>query len=286
MESDMNRRSGLLGLMAALVVAAGCTSYRVSNTARTPEEQMLLSRAADEAIAKSADFSVYAGKRVFLDVSNLECVDKPYVVDALRQALSAAGARVVDKAEPAVAAAPEKAVAAGDPPPKPRAETTPARGGCCAVARGDEEMDDDGSGEMDGDGADDEAADDESVADDETAAPEPAAAAPVLDPGADVIVTVRAGMLGTQHGEGLLGIPAFKVPVPMVGTVETPEIAFFKRIRQDGKARLCVSGYTRADRVFVAEGSGAGVGRTNVTRWTVFILVHFTTTSENVKELK
>lgn len=257
----------VVGALAAWMVlaAAGCTTCRVSNTARTPEEQGLLSRAADQAIGESADFSVYAGKRVYIDASNLECVDKPYVVDALRQALSAAGAHVVDKPEAVESPAPP-AKAAGSPQDKDKQEKDVC-GGCCVAMNGSGDEDDTEDSE-DGEQAG------------ETVPP------PVRNEGADVIVTVRAGMLATQQGESLLGIPAFKIPVPMLGTVETPEVALFKRVRQDGKARLCISGYTRADRAFVEDGSGEGIGRANITRWSVLILIHFTTASENAQELK
>ncbi len=227
----MNRQLSIWAMTAAVTLAAvGCTTHRTSNTARTPEEEILLTRAADEAIGGAGDFAVYANKKVFLETSNLECVDKPYVVDALRQALSAAGARVLDKADGEPLPAEKPAAGAKAQRQATTAET--AKAGAPA----------DGTLNATGTAVD--------------------AAKPGIVPGSevDMIVTVRCGMLGTQHGEALLGLPAFKVPLPMVGTVETPEIAFFKKNRQEGRAALSIAGYNRADRRLVEEGCGKGLG--------------------------
>ncbi|MEI8079014.1 MAG: hypothetical protein WCH61_05220 [bacterium] len=255
----MNRWLAIWVLAAAVtLVAVGCTTHRTSDTARTPEEEILLTRAADEAIGGAGDLAVYAGKKVLLETTNLECVDKPYVVDALRQALSAAGARVFDQADGKPLTAEPPAAAATAPGQAITAETakagTPAGGALIAA---------------------------------ETAAEKAAAAAkPGLVPGstADMIVTVRCGMLGTQHGETLLGLPSFKIPLPTVGTVETPEIAFFKKNRQEGRAAFSVAGYNWPDRRLVEAGCSKGVSNTHITRWTFLLLFHYTTS--NVKEFE
>ena len=193
----MFTKIGRFGVMTALAVAAGCTTYRESNTVRTPEEQILLSKAVDYALA-GMKHSQLAGQKTFLDVSSLECVDKPYVVDALRQNLSASGARLVDKAEDA-----------------------------------------------------------------------------------EFMVSARAGMLATQAGSALFGLPALRIPIPMVGTTESPEVALFKWVKQDGMAKLCVSVYGKDKQL---AGSHEGVGHTRYGRWTVLLLIHWHNT--NVPELE
>jgi len=81
-----------------LTVSAGCMAFRESNTARTPEEQILLSKAVDFSLVGAIPAGL-EGRRVFIDVSNLDCPDKAYVADAVREALaSKGGARLVEKA--------------------------------------------------------------------------------------------------------------------------------------------------------------------------------------------
>ena len=148
------------GLLAAVVLAAGCMSFRESNTTRTPEEQILLSKAVDYSLAEAVP-SGLLGRRTFVDATNIDCTDKAYVTDAVKQGLASKGARIVDKA--------------GD---------------------------------------------------------------------ASAVVTVRVGMLATQSGTELIGIPTFKLPAILTsGTLETPEIALFKRATQEGLAKVCLTAY-------------------------------------------
>ena len=188
----------LPGLAAVMAISAGCSSYRESNTVRAPEEQMLLSKAVDYALEGSIP-SGLAGRRVFVDVTNLECPDKAYVTDAVRQGLGSKGARIVDKA-----------------------------------------------GE------------------------------------ADAVVTVRAGMLATQSGASMVGIPGFKLPSPLTsGTLETPELALFKRSAQEGFVKLCLTVYDANTKELLSTREGSA--RTTYNRWHILFLINFNTT--NVPEL-
>ncbi len=184
---------------AALTVAAGCMSYRESNTTRTPEEQILLSKAVDYALADAVPSSV-TGRRVFLDATNIDCVDKAYVADAVRQGLASQGARLVDKAAEA-----------------------------------------------------------------------------------DTVVTARVGMLATQSGTSLLGLPTIKLPALLAnGSLETPEIALFKRATQEGLSKISVTVYDNDTKELLDKREGAA--RTQIDRWSILFLVNFRRT--NVPELK
>jgi hypothetical protein len=195
----MKKMSSLTLLALSLILPAGCMSYRESNTVRTPEEQILLSKAADYSLAKAVPAGL-PGRKVYIDVSNLECPDKLYVTDAVRQILGEKGARVVE--------------------------------------RGNE---------------------------------------------AEVIVTVRAGMLATQSGTAMLGIPGFKLPLPITsGAIETPELAFFKRSIQEGFAKLSLTAYDNNTKAFLE--AGEGTARTHFSRWHILFFVNYVTT--NVPELK
>ena len=193
----MLKKICLLGVAASLTAGVGCSTYRESNTVRTPEEQILLSKAVDLSLA-SMTYGQLAGQKASLDVSGLECVDKAYVVDALKQNLAANDVRLVDNADAAA-----------------------------------------------------------------------------------FTITVRAGMLATQAGSSLLGIPALKIPIPMVGSTDSPEVALYKHVKQDGLAKLCVSAYDKDKRLIVTH---EGMAHTRYGRWTVLLLIHWDST--NVPEMK
>jgi len=189
----------MTGWVASVVALAGCMTYRESNTLRTPEEQMLLSKAVDYALADALPNGL-VGRRVFVDATNIDCVDKAYVTDAVKQGLAAKGARLVDK-------------------------TTES----------------------------------------------------------DAVVTVRVGMLATQSGSTLIGLPTFKLPALVTaGGFETPEIALFKRATQDGLAKISLTAYDNDTRDLLDRREGTA--RTRFDRWSILFVVNFNKT--NVPELK
>lgn len=201
-ESRMTNRLKMCAAAAlalALGLAGGCSTYRESNTTRTPEEQILLTKAVDRSLADALPAGM-GGRRVFLDVTNLDCTDKAYVADAVRQGIASQGARMVEKT--------------GD---------------------------------------------------------------------ADTVVTVRAGMLATQSGTTIVGIPCFKVPTLVTsGSLETPEFALYKRATQEGLAKLCVTAYDNDTKELI--GGREGTARTRFERWHILFVINYNTT--NVPELK
>ncbi len=87
-------------LFLAVAVISGCTSAATSNTARTAREQLLISNAVDQSLAK-VNFASLAGSRVFLEEKYMDSVDKPYIVGTLRHHVLRSGASLVGKAEDA-----------------------------------------------------------------------------------------------------------------------------------------------------------------------------------------
>lgn len=89
--------SGCRGAATALlliVLASGCGTTRTSDTKRTATEQLLISHSIDDTVSH-LDFSMLAGKRVYLDPQYLDGVtDKGYLVSTLRQHLLACGCRL------------------------------------------------------------------------------------------------------------------------------------------------------------------------------------------------
>ena len=73
----------------------GCATNDVTNPPRSATEQLLISTAADRAMT-NADLSVFANKKVFLDASYFDSYDPKYAFGDIRDALSSAGALLVD----------------------------------------------------------------------------------------------------------------------------------------------------------------------------------------------
>jgi hypothetical protein len=70
-----------------LGMAAGCGTTRMTDTQRTATEQLLVSKAIDQAVME-VDFSELTGKPVFFDTQYLDgAVDRGYLVSSLRQQL-------------------------------------------------------------------------------------------------------------------------------------------------------------------------------------------------------
>ena len=86
-----------LVVMALLLVIAGCGT----TTKRVATEQLLMSDAVDQAIAK-IDFQHIANQRVYLDTSYIKpvksqgFVNSLYVISSIRQQLAAAGCKIQD----------------------------------------------------------------------------------------------------------------------------------------------------------------------------------------------
>jgi len=78
------------GLAAFL---SGCGAVRETLPARSAMEQLLISTAADRAVAQLPS-EPFRGRTVFLDVTNLDCTDKAYVTQCLRTALRTNGAHL------------------------------------------------------------------------------------------------------------------------------------------------------------------------------------------------
>jgi hypothetical protein len=74
-----------------LVAAGGCTSVKMTGTARTGTEQLLLTGTWDDALCR-VDFRTMADKRIFVDGTYLSgVVDKDYVVSSLRRVMAEQG---------------------------------------------------------------------------------------------------------------------------------------------------------------------------------------------------
>ena len=78
------------------LMSTGCHTSKLTEPPRTVAEMVMLSHAADEAIAQ-LDLEPVQGKKVFLDASYFESVDGKYVVGSLREAIVSHGGILVDQ---------------------------------------------------------------------------------------------------------------------------------------------------------------------------------------------
>ncbi len=85
------RGRGIGAILLLIVFTSGCGTTRTTDTTRTATEQLLISHSIDNTVSR-LDFTILAGKRVYLDPQYLDGVtDKGYLISSLRQQLLACG---------------------------------------------------------------------------------------------------------------------------------------------------------------------------------------------------
>ena len=60
---------------------------------------------------------------------------------------------------------------------------------------------------------------------------------------ADTVARISTGALSIDQRDTLFGIPSIPIPIPLTGTVQTPELAAYKKKRRTGVAKFLVSFY-------------------------------------------
>jgi hypothetical protein len=86
--------------MVAMLVLSGCTQTGLTNPKRSATEQLLISTAADRALAQ-VDFSIVRGKKVYVDPSHFNSEDEDYVIGSIRDFVSTNDGLLVPKLEDA-----------------------------------------------------------------------------------------------------------------------------------------------------------------------------------------
>ena len=76
---------------------------------------------------------------------------------------------------------------------------------------------------------------------------------------AEIIVEARSGGLGIDTRTSLFGIPALPIPIPFVGTLETPEVALYKAELHDSTGKFVLLAYDNKTGGYIhSTGSLAG----------------------------
>ena len=91
---------------------------------------------------------------------------------------------------------------------------------------------------------------------------------------------VFVSVLGTDRNEKFIGIPAIQAPVL---NVPTPEIAFFKRVRNRGQAEVSIYAFDGATDKFV-ERTPTGTGLAKQDDYTILILITFTVSDADKRD--
>lgn len=60
---------------------------------------------------------------------------------------------------------------------------------------------------------------------------------------ADLVFEPRVGALSVDRKNTLVGIPSIPIPIPLAGDLNLPELALFKRDRQQGVVKLALASY-------------------------------------------
>jgi hypothetical protein len=96
----------------------------------------------------------------------------------------------------------------------------------------------------------------------------------------DTVVEIRSGALSIDNSELLIGIPHFDIPIPLAGPLGFPELAIYKKARQQGVAKFAAVSYDTKEGK--AESmSGAQFGASHKTDYVV--LFFFSWSNNDVK---
>lgn len=87
-------------LLVVSLMCVGCSSRLLTHTPRSAIEQLLLSRAVDKALEKLR-LPELAGKKAYVDFTNLKAYDQEYIKVATRARVAELGATLVEKADQA-----------------------------------------------------------------------------------------------------------------------------------------------------------------------------------------
>lgn len=87
---------------------------------------------------------------------------------------------------------------------------------------------------------------------------------------ADVVLEPRVGAISVDRDKTLLGIPEMKIPVPLAGPIETPEIALFRKGSRQGVIKVATTAYDAKSGALI-QSLEPVVGFANKNDWTVLL---------------
>lgn len=89
---------------------------------------------------------------------------------------------------------------------------------------------------------------------------------------ADVVFEPRIGALSIDRKNTLVGIPSIPIPIPLAGDLNLPELALYKRDRQQGVVKLALTSYD-AETGALRSSQGPLYGFSQRTDWVALLVV-------------
>lgn len=88
---------------------------------------------------------------------------------------------------------------------------------------------------------------------------------------ADMVIEPRIGAMSVDRGKYLIGISTFDVPIPLTGDLSIPDIALYKRDRQQGVIKVALTSYD-AKTGALGQSLGPVYGFSQKTDWSAFFI--------------
>jgi len=89
---------------------------------------------------------------------------------------------------------------------------------------------------------------------------------------ADLIIEARSGASSIDSFETLIGLPSYEIPIPLAGTLSSPEAALYKRGERRGIAKLALASYGAESGQFVS-ATGPKFGFAQKREWTLLFFI-------------
>lgn len=89
---------------------------------------------------------------------------------------------------------------------------------------------------------------------------------------ADVVFEPRVGALSVDRKKTLVGIPSIPIPIPLAGDLNLPELALYKRDRQQGVVKLALTSYD-AETGALRSSQGPLYGFSQRTDWVALLIM-------------
>jgi hypothetical protein len=101
----------------------------------------------------------------------------------------------------------------------------------------------------------------------------------------EITIEARSGALSTDDRTYLLGLPPLGIPIPLAGTVTTPEVALYKSSKQYSTAKFVLLAYATQSREHMFS-SGSMVGKAYNNYYNIFIVPLHRTDVPEIKKKK
>ena len=101
---------------------------------------------------------------------------------------------------------------------------------------------------------------------------------------ADLVVELRNGAQSIDHDSHLIGIPAIPIPIPLAGTLTTPELALYKHDKQIGVSKIALTVFSAKTGALVGS-TGATYGASSDTEWTAMLFYTWETGDVTPKKI-